>query len=708
MNEPEHHLTRTFKIVMSTAAGAALLPFVLFIQGPIDIYVNNLQEFTIRLGPIVMALLPFFALGYALVLLPLILPNSRFRNAYSSLVGAGGVLVWLTATFFFGNYGAFDGRGLEIEVFSLYSGAQILLWANVLFVLRPLHRRDSTIIATAAWAVLAVAALSTAVNVQKYRSSDVAQDNELSMDFSDEFLQFSTDRNVLHIVLDELQSTIFSDLLASNSELRQQFDGFTFYENTSAVFPTTIVSIPQLVSGIVYRNDRNKFDYLDDMRDSNPFRTGLDNAGFRSDYHTIFCGRLSPNCIPVAEGLDAGNVANRLVDMSLFRSVPDIVKGNIYNDERWFVTRFMSEGSYSESTTGIGHLYFEEFKKRIEVADVPRTYKFYHSLLTHSPFLLDADCKLRSDTDENLFADERFRAEALCGLGHVTDIMERLRQLGAYDNTMIILSSDHGSYYGTSARDGQGELNYRQTTAMSTLVIKPFDSRGILATSSAPVSLLDIPNTVLSALGTDLVPEGMDILSLEEDQPRVREYMHYVWAEGEWAAPKLPPLTVFEIRGDIRDPSAWTVIGPPQESSPYYALIDEGQAETLRSTDGEAIPMVPGDAFGYARAIGDEFSQSVVISGWAAGVEQPERGVTILIFQNRQLLHSGTPRIVRPDVAEVYPEWASLTPGYRFEFPLANFDDGAQTEVRIFALTPTGTVSELGYIGDTWVFPLGI
>ncbi len=63
---------------------------------------------------------------------------------------------------------------------------------------------------------------------------------------------------------------------------------------------------------------------------------------------------------------------------------------------------------------------------------------------------------------------------------------------------------------------------------------------------------------------------------------------------------------------------------------------------------------------------------------------------------------------MRPDVAEVYPEWASLTPGYRFEFPLVNFENGEETEVRVFALTPGGTVSELGYIVETWVFPLGI
>ena len=145
-----------------------------------------------------------------------------------------------------------------------------------------------------------------------------------------------------------------------------------------------------------------------------------------------------------------------------------------------------------------------------------------------------------------------------------------------------------------------------------------------------------------------------------------------------------------------------------KESSPFYSLVDEGQTETLQTSDGESIPIVPRDALGYVRTEGSEESETVVVSGWAAGVEQPELGVEVLIFQNRQLLHSGTPRIVRPDVAEAYPEWGPLTPGYRFGFPLANFEDREQTEVRVFALTPGGTASELGYIRDTWVFAFSV
>ena len=138
-----------------------------------------------------------------------------------------------------------------------------------------------------------------------------------------------------------------------------------------------------------------------------------------------------------------------------------------------------------------------------------------------------------------------------------------------------------------------------------------------------------------------------------------------------------------------------------KESSPYYSLIKstESQEETLQTSAGESIPVVPGDALGYVRVEKNEETETVIISGWAAAVEQPELGVTVLIFENRLLLFSGAPHIERPDVAEAHPEWDSLTPGYRFELPLANFEDREQTEVRAFALTPTDTVSEL-----TW-FP---
>ena len=142
-------------------------------------------------------------------------------------------------------------------------------------------------------------------------------------------------------------------------------------------------------------------------------------------------------------------------------------------------------------------------------------------------------------------------------------------------------------------------------------------------------------------------------------------------------------------------------------SRPYYSIFSPNEeAEALRRSDGESVPIVAGDALGYARATIDEESGTVSIRGWAASIEQSEFGVTILIFQDNELLHSGTPRTIRPDVTAAYPEWAGLTPGFTFELPLDMFANLTETEVRVFALTQEGPVSELGYMRDTWDFAI--
>jgi hypothetical protein len=143
-------------------------------------------------------------------------------------------------------------------------------------------------------------------------------------------------------------------------------------------------------------------------------------------------------------------------------------------------------------------------------------------------------------------------------------------------------------------------------------------------------------------------------------------------------------------------------------SRSYYSIIKPTgeEIEALRRSDGESVLIVPGDALGYTRARINEENEMVSITGWAASIEQSEMGVTILIFQNQELLYSGIPRTLRPDVTAVYPEWAALTPGFSFELPLARFESLDQTEVRVFALTPGGPASELGYLRDTWDFAI--
>ena len=67
--------------------------------------------------------------------------------------------------------------------------------------------------------------------------------------------ELSSKQNVFHFVLDGFQSDAFHDILkAERSEIDRQYAGFTFFKNHMGAFPTTIVSIPAMLTGSVYRN----------------------------------------------------------------------------------------------------------------------------------------------------------------------------------------------------------------------------------------------------------------------------------------------------------------------------------------------------------------------------------------------------------------------------------------------------------------------
>ena len=91
-----------------------------------------------------------------------------------------------------------------------------------------------------------------------------------------------------------------------------------------------------------------------------------------------------------------------------------------------------------------GHL-FKKFVGDISVSDSsnPR-YKFFHSMVTHAPPDLDADCGIVNEDQPSGVTEAEF---VKCGLGQFADLLKKLKKLEIYYKTMIILPSDHGDYW---------------------------------------------------------------------------------------------------------------------------------------------------------------------------------------------------------------------------------------------------------------------
>ncbi len=90
--------------------------------------------------------------------------------------------------------------------------------------------------------------------------------------------------------------------------------------------------------------------------------------------------------------------------------------------------------------------------------------------------------------------------------GRVSEVVSRLKELGVFDRTMIIITSDHGEALGERNLLGHGTSVYQDQVHVPLLIKYPDRREPDVVTQ--PVSLVDLMPTVLSAVGLE-TPAGV-------------------------------------------------------------------------------------------------------------------------------------------------------------------------------------------------------
>jgi hypothetical protein len=230
----------------------------------------------------------------------------------------------------------------------------------------------------------------------------------------------------------------------------------------------------------------------------------------------------------------------------------------------------------------------DEFARRMRVGTDEPLYKFIHVGIPHPPVALNADCEF---TGVVRYSRESFRGQARCGVARVAAFLDRLRALGVYDDSLIIISADHGNglpprRFANDRALPDEQLSVTAGKALALLLVKPPKSSGGIRVSQARAAITDIPVTVAEALGVRHDLPGEPLLKLAENTPRVRTFASYDWENEDWKANYFDHLDVLEIDGPIRDGSSWTL-----RTSLYAPGTDErsrtrGLFELQRSSRG--------------------------------------------------------------------------------------------------------------------------
>ena len=410
--------------------------------------------------------------------------------------------------------------------------------------------------------------------------------------------ELSRTRNVLHIVLDAFQSDVFGEILAEERPLLDRsMSGAVFFANHTGAFPTTIASLPAMLTGKVYRNDRPLQRYMRDILKEASIFSSLRAGGYRADaasgmYHGRESAtnyfRLQRPYVSYAEYIQF--TAWQLADLSIFRHAPHILRPAIHNNEAWRLQAVLGPGDtrtrQHHSVNGAAVL--DEFAKRLRpITDQPLS-KYIHVGIPHRPVVVNGNCDFLGVVRATRAA---YKEQARCAVKRTAAILDRLKDIGVYDQTFVVISSDHGiglpaPQFVNDRQTPMGAVARIAGNAMALLVVKPFDSKGPVRTSRAPTTITDIPATILDGVGIKPDLPGEPALRLAEDAPRARQWAFYDWEHDDWGENYFETLDIVEIKGPVTDGKSWSLLNTIYQPSADEALRTRGLYGLHRGRSG--------------------------------------------------------------------------------------------------------------------------
>ncbi|WP_129779203.1 alkaline phosphatase family protein [Peristeroidobacter soli] len=352
----------------------------------------------------------------------------------------------------------------------------------------------------------------------------------------------STKPNVLILFLDRFMGSYVESIVQSDPDLLERLDGFTWYPRTVSAGHNSIAGVHPMLGGYDYTpvemNARGRslrelsieaFSILPHNFASHGYHVNLVSPRGLGFTMAGDCGALKINGVTCThfplttvrqraqrmgftfDDLAKAGYADLLSLLSSMRGAPYLVKHVIYEKAQW--RPFMDS---SAGTT------FREWAQLQALPEVTRfdaeesNLNFVSSLLAHEPSFLGEDCQPRHELFK--VPDEEFARRghtslyslwhaigARCTLLSVADYLDVLKQAGVYDNTKIVIVSDHGIVGRITDRSTRavagGTTDARYVATRSVLLVKERNARGRLQTLEDFLPNAEVPRILCEEIG---------------------------------------------------------------------------------------------------------------------------------------------------------------------------------------------------------------
>lgn len=410
-------------------------------------------------------------------------------------------------------------------------------------------------------------------------------------------------KNVFIIMLDGAINSFFPLILEERPELLNEYSGFTYYPNTISFYRRTMFGAPPIFGGYEYSSynmnkHRNNISIKEKQLESITLLPLIfKNAGFHSivtdipdngffnnsakeyyssyeiEHRDISENYISKYMYEVLNGNEFKSVAKvdellmrNLLMLSLVLTVPYSFRDFLYiNGRYWSTSNYYLDSAISSTCLG-GYTSLFYYPDITKLSDDYNYFYMITNNITHDHvFLQYPDYTLESEITEyghNFFNNnESFKAYHVNSAAYIllANWFKNLRECGVWDNTRIIIVSDHGDSGIENPNFSSFNNNY-VVPYNPILLLKDFEQNDPLLINNEFMTNADVPFFALKGIDDNPVNPFTGNFLVKEKSNGIyiytQGYTNASWYQGTTF---LNDNSIFyHVHNDIFDSKNWT------------------------------------------------------------------------------------------------------------------------------------------------------